>query len=547
MMASQEFITRIQEKTDTSENWAKVESTFIPLYGELIIYSDLGRMKVGDGVTTLGALSWPLGIIGPTGSRGVMGPTGSKGATGNLGPTGSQGLKGATGDRGPTGSQGLKGDTGNLGPTGSQGLKGDKGNVGPVGPTGTQGLKGDKGDVGPTGSRGAAGNLGPTGSQGKGANNGAQLTNQNLNNYNTEALCGYYYAGGSNRVTNKPSGVDAFGLWVLRTASGYFTQELYGSNNNLNKCYMRTWTSNAWTSWVEKGATGAQGSRGPVGPTGAKGDRGTNGTNGSQGPVGPTGAKGDRGTNGTNGSQGPKGPTGAQGSQGPVGPTGAKGDRGTNGTNGSQGPVGPTGAKGDRGTNGTNGSQGPKGPTGAQGSTGYMGAVSATTSKIYVSGVSSAGASTLYCNTSVYCSGSVLYGAAWNDYAEFRNTKEKIEPGRCVAENGDGTLSISTNRLIPGCDIVSDTFGYAIGKTDVATTPLAMTGRVLAYPYEDRDSYKPGDAVCSGPNGTVSKMTRKEIINYPDRIIGTVSEIPTYDTWGAGNVSVNGRIWIRIR
>ena len=41
--------------------------------------------------------------------------------------------------------------------------------------------------------------------------------------------------------------------------------------------------------------------------------------------------------------------------------------------------------------------------------------------------------------------------------------------------------------------------------------------------------------------------TRKEIINYPDRIIGTVSEIPTYDTWGAGNVSVNGRIWIRIR
>ena len=271
MMASQEFITRIQEKTDTSENWAKVESTFIPLYGELIIYSDLGRMKVGDGVTTLGALSWPLGIIGPTGSRGAMGPTGSKGNTGSVGPTG------------------------------------------------------------------------------------------------------------------------------------------------------------------------------------------------------------------------------------------------------------------------------------AQGSTGYMGAVNASTSKIYVSGVSSAGASTLYCNTSVYCSGSVLYGAAWNDYAEFRNTKEKIEAGRCVAENGDGTLSISTNRLIPGCDIVSDTFGYAIGKTDVATTPLAMTGRVLAYPYEDRDSYKPGDAVCSGPNGTVSKMTRKEIINYPDRIIGTVSEIPTYDTWGAGNVSVNGRIWIRIR
>ena len=42
-------------------------------------------------------------------------------------------------------------------------------------------------------------------------------------------------------------------------------------------------------------------------------------------------------------------------------------------------------------------------------------------------------------------------------------------------------------------------------------------------------------------------MTREEIINYPDRIIGTVSEIPNYETWGSGNVPVNGRIWIRIR
>ena len=441
-MASQEFITRIQEKTDTSENWAIIESTFIPLYGELIIYSDLGRMKVGDGVTTLGALPWPLGIIGPTGSRGVMGPTGSKGNTGSVGPTGSQGLKGNTGSVGPTGSQGLKGDTGSVGPTGSQGLKGNTGSVGPTGAKGDNGTPGGTGPKGPTGAQGSQGPVGPTGAKG---DNGT------------------------------PGGTGP------------------------------------------KGPTGAQGSQGPVGPTGAKGD---NGTPGGTGPLGPTGAKGD---NGTPGGTGPKGPTGAQGSQGPVGPTGAKGD------------------------NGTPGGTGPKGPTGAQGSTGYMGAVSATTSKIYVSGVSSTGASTLYCNTSVYCSGSVLYGAAWNDYAEFRNTKEEIEPGRCVAENGDGTLSISTNRLIPGCDVVSDTFGYAIGKTDIATTPLAMTGRVLAYPYEDRDSYKPGDAVCSGPNGTVSKMTRKEIINYPDRIIGTVSEIPTYDTWGAGNVSVNGRIWIRIR
>jgi len=70
---------------------------------------------------------------------------------------------------------------------------------------------------------------------------------------------------------------------------------------------------------------------------------------------------------------------------------------------------------------------------------------------------------------------------------------------------------------------------------------------VLAYPYEKYDNYKPGDPVCSGPNGTVSKMTRNEIKEYPDRMIGTVSEIPNYENWGSNKVPVNGRIWIRIK
>ena len=42
-------------------------------------------------------------------------------------------------------------------------------------------------------------------------------------------------------------------------------------------------------------------------------------------------------------------------------------------------------------------------------------------------------------------------------------------------------------------------------------------------------------------------MSREEIVNYPDRIIGTVSEIPTYETWGTNNVKVNGRIWITVK
>ena len=150
------------------------------------------------------------------------------------------------------------------------------------------------------------------------------------------------------------------------------------------------------------------------------------------------------------------------------------------------------------------------------------------------------------CNTGAL-KATAVYGAVWNDYAEYRATKEEVEAGRVVIENGDDTLSLATERLMPGANIVSDTFGFAIGETEDSKTPLAVSGRALAYPYEDRDSYKPGDPVCSGPNGTVSKMTREEVMMYPDRILGTVSAIPEYETWGTGNVAVNGRIWIKVK
>ena len=139
-----------------------------------------------------------------------------------------------------------------------------------------------------------------------------------------------------------------------------------------------------------------------------------------------------------------------------------------------------------------------------------------------------------------------VWGAVWNDYAEFRQA-ETIEPGRVVVEHRSGEMKLSTERLQPGANVISDTYGFTIGETDKCKTPIAVAGRVLVYPNESIETYELGDAVCSGPNGTVSKMTREEIWKYPERIIGTVSEIPTYKTWGSGNVEVNGRIWIKVK
>lgn len=140
-----------------------------------------------------------------------------------------------------------------------------------------------------------------------------------------------------------------------------------------------------------------------------------------------------------------------------------------------------------------------------------------------------------------------VYGGVWNDYAEYRAQKETIEPGYCVASSNDGKIYKTSQKLQPCDGIVSDTFGFAIGETEESKTPLAVAGRVLAYCDGNRYDYHAGDTVCAGPEGKVMKMSREEIAAWPDRIVGIVSEIPEYKTWGQGNVDVNGRIWIKIR
>lgn len=147
-----------------------------------------------------------------------------------------------------------------------------------------------------------------------------------------------------------------------------------------------------------------------------------------------------------------------------------------------------------------------------------------------------------------------VFNACWNDYAEFRNGVIKAG-GWCVCESDDGVMRLSTKRLQAGCRITSDTFGSAMGKTEDAKTPVAVAGRVLATPSNrhKRSKWKIGKAVCSGQCGTVDIMSRLECILFPDRIIGYVSEIPTYSFWRAGDESnpvmipVDGRIWVYVR
>ena len=176
--------------------------------------------------------------------------------------------------------------------------------------------------------------------------------------------------------------------------------------------------------------------------------------------------------------------------------------------------------------------------TGPTSFTNITAATSTTTGAVTISGGLGV-AGDIYCNS--------VNGSIANDYAEYRSSTTEIKPGKVVYCDDNGLLKTTVQRLQRFEGVVSDTFGFSIGKDDKNQTPLAVSGRVLVYTDSDKENFHNGDVVCAASNGVVSRMTREEIVKYPDRIVGIVSEIPEYEYWGSNNIKVNNRIWIRVK
>ena len=69
---------------------------------------------------------------------------------------------------------------------------------------------------------------------------------------NTIVTPGFYNAGGSNNCTNKPSGVDHFGMIVIHRASGsYYTQIVFNDTSS----WRRFCVSGTWGNWIEEKLT----------------------------------------------------------------------------------------------------------------------------------------------------------------------------------------------------------------------------------------------------------------------------------------------------
>lgn len=81
------------------------------------------------------------------------------------------------------------------------------------------------------------------------------VTAQQINGVNLDTLRipGMYWAGGGNTNTNKPMGIDAFGLEVLQSAAGWYTQICYASDDQ-EKQFVRYYDAGTkvWKDWIEQ-------------------------------------------------------------------------------------------------------------------------------------------------------------------------------------------------------------------------------------------------------------------------------------------------------
>ena len=169
-------------------------------------------------------------------------------------------------------------------------------------------------------------------------------------------------------------------------------------------------------------------------------------------------------------------------------------------------------------------------------------------------GAGSVTASTLF-NANVYVNPSTgtltasrVYGAVFNDYAEYRLCLEDILPGHIVVEDDNLDIVRLCNQRNPKKKmfVVSDTYGYCMGDSK-NSVPISLSGRVLVCFNGNRDKLRVGDYLGCDKDGKARKISRLRAFFNPRAVLGRVSHIPQADDiWGTNNTEVNGRIWVNL-
>lgn len=141
-----------------------------------------------------------------------------------------------------------------------------------------------------------------------------------------------------------------------------------------------------------------------------------------------------------------------------------------------------------------------------------------------------------------------VWGAVWNDYADFQLLCDQLIPGKCYYDTKDGAKICSERCQMSVIGIASDTFGQAVGcgANPEREVPIAVAGWVLAYVDQE---YECGTPLTNDQFGNLTAMTKQEKMEYPERIVGIYKRKEMDQFWGPENakITVNGRHWVKIK
>ena len=138
-----------------------------------------------------------------------------------------------------------------------------------------------------------------------------------------------------------------------------------------------------------------------------------------------------------------------------------------------------------------------------------------------------------------YIYGAKVYGAVYNDIADFIEADEEAEFGYVYCRDSEGKIRKTSKKGQHALGIASDTFGFSMGKIDnKCQIPIALGGWALAY----LDKIYPfGTPLVATKNG---KLTKASIFTKSYNIVAFFDREEKNEMWH--DVEVKGRHWVKV-
>lgn len=154
-----------------------------------------------------------------------------------------------------------------------------------------------------------------------------------------------------------------------------------------------------------------------------------------------------------------------------------------------------------------------------------------------------------YCAARYGFTAPAVWGAVFNDLADSIPLGEGdiVEPGYCYGFDGEHYVKTSEYMQQSYIGIHSDTYGFRMGYEEGKEKfDVAVSGFVLAYVDKE---YPVGTPLTCTKDGYLTKISKKDKIEYPEMIIAKYWKSEPNEEWGTEDkkIKVKGRRWVKVK